>query len=621
MPSYPLWSSDWEVVEHGVLLLWRDVWDHLQGPNEDLSSLARFTANSKMWTTLSSLLGCAHPRVELAVVHCLSGLFSRQPQLSQLKSHIQLQESLVATHCIENLCVKLISPYDMANPTARETQELVALTMINICKASHHVDRVCAAGAMDAFTFLVLQDEPLRLKVESSDIIDHVHRMQEASLQCITLCVEHSMACLEDFDHTDILVHVLAHYVLDHQRNSPRRVQVGMTLLASCMNHQPLICRLLIHHGLLQALTSMLQASVHLQMLALEALKYLLTCKSKHDNNISRETVAHLRMSGGLIYLAWLACAHANSNVERAATNVFAAIVQWANASDEGGVLAQDLVEQGCLLLLVQRQDSPTWLWLLAQLSGEDSSNHLVSAAVRSTNDLLRTNVIVGLCVMTKLTMASSDEWWPSVQSVLMDSSNTAIWCHVLRVLIELCCPVTIKSTCYDDRPNVVPRLPLPFLHGSLLTLTWPSQTKSVSKSAMMQNSAAVATMLYADATCATIPMPHAIPSHCMDYFLQMCQRTTASPVSRVEAMDCADLLDLASVAQKMGMLALLSSVEDALKVQYFPHQVARVLRDAVSMRIPSVVLICLHAMQSLPSPTTADDDDATALAIGMLLG
>ncbi|RHY33245.1 hypothetical protein DYB32_001779 [Aphanomyces invadans] len=322
--AYPLWSSDWAIVEHGVLLLWKDVWTLLQRPEVDASLFEHVMANTKVWSTLSSLLGSSNPSVELAVVHCLFGVFSAPEQSSRRLLQRQLQDQLVATHCIENLCVKLISPYDVTDPTSQQTRELAALTMVQICKLPHLVDR-------------------------------------EAALKCITFCVENSMACLEDFEHSDVFVHVLAQYVLDPE-SPPHRAEVGMTLLSACMNHQPLICKVLVDHGLLHALSPMLQSSTRLQ----------------------------------------------------------------------------DLVEQGCVLLLIQRKPSAFLTWLLAELNGQDGSSyhHLASVVCRSNNNLLRMNVTVGMCVASAQTSSGRlavNEWWTYIEAFLTETSNARILRHVVR--------------------------------------------------------------------------------------------------------------------------------------------------------------------------------------------
>ncbi|KAF0720780.1 Aste57867_59 [Aphanomyces stellatus] len=571
MTHYPLRlrsAVDVYVVEHGVLTFWRDLWQHLQSKEKWPSSLAHLTGNTTLWLSLIALIGCGHDDIEHAVAHCLYGVFSQSDLLPQATLQHQIQECLMAANCIDALCVKLVAPFEPSNPVARRTVELVAMTLTHICTHAHQVERVCAAGAIDAFVFLVLT-------ADATNVL-----LQHAALRCLTSCVRHSPGCFEDMDESDaVFQHVLANVV-------PMSPDVGVPFLAACMHHQPLVCKLLVEHGLLRVLWPLLSASTTTTQLAvLCACKQLLVCPGYA---IASTTVAEMRISGALIHLSWLATFHMETSVARTAADVLDVLLKRPPDEDDPTHVVDDLVEQGCVSLLLQptaATSRPCQRFLLVQMHA-DALARLLTTLVRSTNSLLRKNIVVAILFVAaaKTDAASSwtmDEWLPATRAALMESSDVRQ--HVLLALSSLCDPGTTSE---EDS--------LPLVTGTV-QLVWPSGVATtVAKAAIAHTSHHIRGILKRDPAVASISMPP-MDASCLNYFLQVCQRPPPSKI----ALDCDVLVDLAAVAHRLGMPALLRAVESTLKQVYLPDHVGRILHAAVARHAPSVMMLCFHHLHA----------------------
>ncbi|KAG9401750.1 hypothetical protein AC1031_007466 [Aphanomyces cochlioides] len=573
MANYPLRSADWSVVEHGVLSLWKDVWSHLQNNEEQATASSYLVEDTTLWHNLSYLLNCKIHHVEHATVHCIHGLFSLH-KVAQLTLRHRIQESLVVADCIDQLCIKLVAPYDIENSSERRSIELVALTLANICSLAHQVERVCAAGALDVFTFIVLDQK-------GEEWADHVQTLQLTSLRCITSCVQLSMACLEDIEHSSIFEHVLARVV----PLSDDAAAVGMSFLATCMNHQPLICKLLFDRGILPLILAMLHSNPQLQLQALRALNHLLSCPV----DIATQTMTQMRLSGALINICWLFTFHHDPKVNRAASDVLESLIKWT--PEVGKRLIEDLCEQGCVLLL-QQKPTRHYQWVINNLD-QESLNLLLTTLTRTKNSLLRSNLLVSvlvLAVSSKTKQLQLDEWWPTLLSLMADPN---VLNHLLNALVTLCNPETIPQSVSSNTQR-------PF--DGPLRLKWSDEEYIVSKSAMAHNSHTIHSKLLKEPTCTVLNMP-AMSSPCKKSFRLVCQ--LSSP--KLAGLEQTVLVELASVAQKLGMQSLLNATIDQLKVAHLP---VNILQQEGVVLTPVIILHWLNYLHGARKALENDEYD-----------
>ncbi|CAK4671837.1 unnamed protein product [Aphanomyces euteiches] len=361
------------------------------------------------------------------------------------------------------------------------------------------------------------------------------------------------------------------------------------------MNHQPLICKLLFDRGILPLILAMLHSNPQLQLQALRTLKHLLSCPV----DIATQTMTQMRLSGALINICWLFTFLNDPKVNRAASDVLESLIK--RTPEVGKRLIEDLCEQGCVLLL-QQKPTRHYQWVLNNFD-QESLNLLLTTLARTKNSLLRSNLLVSVLVLaasSKTKQLQLDEWWPTLLSLMADPN---VLNHLLIALVTLCNPETIPQRVSSNTQR-------PF--DGPLRLKWSDEEYIVSKSAMAHNSHTIHSKLLKEPTCTALNMP-AMSSPCKKSFQLVCQ--LSSP--KLAGLEQTVLVELASVAQKLGMQSLLNATIDQLKVAHLP---VNFLQQEEVVRIPVIILHWLNYLLEARKALENDERDFLILARFVLI-
>jgi hypothetical protein len=445
--------------------------------------------------------------------------------------------------------------------------------LLTICSNIKYTEAACSSGAIDAFNFIVLHPA-----FDEGSNHQHQQKMQHLSLTALTLCVKKNPSCFEDIHTSGILLHVLNNLITF--ATSDRYITSGLGLLAACMKQQPLVCKLLHDHGLLTYILPHLQTTY--QLPALRCLNYLLVCSYTSNHDLATQVLLTLRTSGALINLSWL-LHHENSVIVASAQDILNLLVKMH--TDREMQLAQDLMEQGCLLLLYKNHH-PIWSWLLHQVD-LDCISLLLNGLARSTNTLLRTNIILSLlCVASADVNKARYLITEDFVGVMQISLHEPVIRHrVMSLFLILCNPNILEERNATSKPSDVQV----FSRENNMSLLIPG---SVLK----------------------YPLPESIefPSLGSTSMSCLAQYVHQNTLPDMTSLTSQAVLEIASLAQTLGLTSLLHATVKLLAVQV-QRDCSYLWPMALQWRVLSVILMLVR--QDLKSSQETAQGNANAAA------